>query len=582
MKKTIKRSFLATSILLACQNGYALEFDIGKLEGNFDSTFSYGFGVRLENQDKDLIGKSNNLGLEPGTTQTASPLDEGAWSTNADDGNQNFDKGDLFTHAIKGTHDLELRYKNYGAFMRGTYFYDFVLKDSDLNHVDLTEAAEDQHGFDAEVLDMFIYAKWFDVKYPFQLRLGEQAISWGESTFIQHGISEINPVDLPKLRVPGAELKEAFRPFGALWGSVSVTNNIGFEGFYQYDWEASRIDAPGTYFATSDFAGAGGRNVQLNFGLPAENGINDQGLPLYAQRISDRKADKGGQYGLRMSWFAEKLNETEFNFYYVNYHNRRPVISAYGHNGYIAEGFLEYIEDIEMYGLSFNTVLPKSGVSIAGEISYRDDEPLQIDDVELLFAALQPSGSIPEGTSQIEGTALPGGEISGYRLFDTVQGQTTISQVFGPRLGADNLVMAAEVGFTRINAMPDQNELRLEAPATFRSGNPARAGFEGVETNSFADAFSWGYRAVARMEFNDAFWGVNVYPKIAWQHDVNGTTPAPINNFIEGRRAFGAGVKFDYLNKWSVDVDYNNYFGAGTANLLRDRDYIGITLKYSI
>jgi len=35
-------------------------------------------------------------------------------------------------------------------------------------------------------------------------------VSWGESTFIQGGMNVINPVDVSKLRVAGAELKEAF------------------------------------------------------------------------------------------------------------------------------------------------------------------------------------------------------------------------------------------------------------------------------------------------------------------------------------------------------------------------------------
>ena len=39
-----------------------------------------------------------------------------------------------------------------------------------------------------------------------------------------------------------------------------------------------------------------------------------------------------------------------------------------------------------MYAVSFNTTVGTTAV--AGEISYRQDEPLQIDDVELLFAAM--------------------------------------------------------------------------------------------------------------------------------------------------------------------------------------------------
>ena len=39
-------------------------------------------------------------------------------------------------------------------------------------------------------------------------------------------------------------------------------------------------------------------------------------------------ADDQGQYGLRLTWFAENLNETEFSFYHINYHSQRPLISG--------------------------------------------------------------------------------------------------------------------------------------------------------------------------------------------------------------------------------------------------------------
>ena len=45
---------------------------------------------------------------------------------------------------------------------------------------------------------------------PGQIRVGDQVLNWGESTFIQNGISVINPFDVSKLRVPGAELKARF------------------------------------------------------------------------------------------------------------------------------------------------------------------------------------------------------------------------------------------------------------------------------------------------------------------------------------------------------------------------------------
>ena len=46
-----------------------------------------------------------------------------------------------------------------------------------------------------------------------------------------------------------------------------------------------------------------------------------------------------------------------------------------------------------MYGMSWNTTLP-GGVAWQGEISHRPNMPLQVDDVELLFAALSPLNAV--------------------------------------------------------------------------------------------------------------------------------------------------------------------------------------------
>ena len=54
-------------------------------------------------------------------------------------------------------------------------------------------------------------------------------------------------------------------------------------------------------------------------------------------------------------------------------------------NAFTSGGFY-YPEDIQLYGFSFNTNVGET--AIAGEIAYRKDEPLQIDDVEILYAAM--------------------------------------------------------------------------------------------------------------------------------------------------------------------------------------------------
>lgn len=106
------------------------------------------------------------------------------------------------------------------------------------------------------------------------IRVGQQVISWGESTLIPHGIGVINPVDLNILNAPGAELKEAFRPQGMVWASLGLTDKLSVEAFYQYDWQPIWVPTPGSYFATNDFAGYGGYGQNAQLGFNANPDIN--------------------------------------------------------------------------------------------------------------------------------------------------------------------------------------------------------------------------------------------------------------------------------------------------------------------
>jgi len=61
------------------------------------------------------------------------------------------------------------------------------------------------------------------------------------------------------LRVPGAELRDALLPVGAVKFSLKPTTNTSFEAFYQFTWEDLKLDPVGSYFSTTDLAGAGAR-----------------------------------------------------------------------------------------------------------------------------------------------------------------------------------------------------------------------------------------------------------------------------------------------------------------------------------
>jgi hypothetical protein len=672
---------LSMTLLGASLNSaQAARWEFGDVEVSFDSTFSVGSSWRTENRNwNDNIAKANNLnnGFDFSTYNAALNANPnsgtiwqgaGGYSANGDNGNLNFDAGDSFSQLIKGSHELNVQYGNMGVFVRGMYYYDFAMMDSDrawtnqlsgsINDPCDDSEAKKQVCTDIRLLDAYVYGDFELGEMPFSVRLGQQVISWGESTLIGHGISEINPVDIARLKAPGAELKEAFIPFGALWASLGVTENFNIEAFYQYSWEKTVLPPPGSYFSTNDFAGDGGNhnNVQLGFsgnpdmdvnflmaginqigdmlrsGDPATMAAAGQAYLAYPTKVTLRspgksaewEPDDGGQYGLRLSWYLPEFNDTELSLYYVNYHSRRPLFSGQTADfsaatigadlGYIATNpittenlydlntfsqvKLAYPEDIKMYAMSFNTTFGETAV--AGEISYRQDEPLQIDDVELLFAAmpqqLANAGLRPEldNISQLNDptTGQPytsGVTANGFVLSDTVQAQVTFSHLFGPTLGASQFVGLIEIGGININDMPDENVLRLNGPGTARNGGIAvAAGLEqpvqdGIETNPFPTDFAWGYKVVVKLDYSDVFAGINVSPRVVFSHDVEGITPDPLFLFVEDRKSVALGLSFDYQSRWSADVNFNSFFdGVGTTNQIEDRDYVSFSIKYSI
>lgn len=538
----------------------AFSFEDGDLTGSFDTTISWGALWRTEHQDSSIIGIANG-----GT----------AYSVNSDDGNQNYDTG-IVSNAVKATHDLELNYKNLTFFLRGSYFYDFKNEDND--HIPKT--ARDRIGKDATILDAYLRTSFDIGRHPMELSLGQQVVNWGESTFIQGGINAVNPVDVTKLRVPGAEIREGLIPTNMLWGSFELASNVNMEWFYLLHFDYVKIDPRGAYFSTTDIASEGGRYVTTGFGK-RDDAICPS--PFCIPRADDRRAKNSGQFGMALRYLARNLNATEFGLYYLNYHSRLPLISTYAATSAAPSSalyFVEYPEDIHLFGASFNTQIKWGGIALQGEYSYRENIPLQVDDVELLLGTLcspvSQLGPCPSGR---------GRELSGYRRHHLGQANLTATKTFGARnpFHAQQWVMLAEVAATKVYNLPDTSRLRYEGPGTFLPGNPAVATALRlpVQPGGFGEDLSWGYRFITRLDFDNALGPISLSPRIAFAHDVDGTSPGPGGNFIEGRKALGLGLGASYLNAWSADLSYTRFMGAGDYNLLHDRDFIAMNIKYA-
>ncbi len=646
-RDTVKAAVVALAVL-ATGPAAAYDFQKGDLTGSWDTTISWGTQYRLDDPDPRIIG-----------------LPEGgsAFSVNGDDGNLNYTTG-VVSNVLKLTTELELSYKNVGTFVRFRGFYDEENEDGDRARTPLTDAARDRVGSRADILDAFFWAKFELGGRPAEFRAGEQVLSWGESTFIQGGINTINPVDVSAIRVPGAELREALLPEGMVTFSLGTSENTSLELLYIYDWGRTRIDPPGTYWSSNDFAGVGGSTVFLGFGDSPDDftfPFTDRPF-LGVPHGTDVFADDSGQYGAAFRVFAPGLNGTEFGFYYLNFHSRLPTINgttgtlagaltgarmanagtvavtalaggagrdqaifagvlagvqdglttteagvvataavdavlaggsatatitAFATDAYAqtANYFIAYPEDITLLGISFNTAI--GNYAVQGELSQRQDAPLQVDDVELLFAALGPFNS---GLAQFNQVGNFAGQfetpVSGVRRFDVNQFQMTITKIIGRFLGADQGVLLWEGAITQVPDLPSKDELRFEGPGTYVSGNailgPSSHPGKPIEApEHFADDSSWGYRLAGRLDYNNAFGGWNTSPRFSWQHDVDGVSPGPGGNFIEGRTALTLGVGFNRQSTWEFDLSYTIFSGAGRYNLINDRDFAGFNVKYS-
>ena len=622
----VRRRALGTAVAMALAGfaaapAHAIDLDFGEgWNASLDTTLSYGVSQRLHQQADNLIGKAQ---FNPTVSQLPNPQQRaatGRFSVNSDDGNRNYDEGDLFSNAFKITSEFSVDYnETFGGFFRASYFYDFENTDRD----ELTELAKEKVGDRFTFLDAFLYYNFTIGDNNGSVRLGQQVVSWGESTFIQNGINVINPIDVSKLRVAGAELKEAFLPVNMLWGSFDITPDLSVEGLYMFEFEQTEPDPVGTYFSTNDFATLGGTYAMLSFGLvpqpvnnpelfydvcynPAGNAVgfalSDTGLPpalvgagcaAALRRTEDRYADDSGQYGFALRYFAEALNSTEFGFFFLNYHSRLPLISgtsiatASPNSGTV---FVEYPEDIKLYGLSFNTTLDGAGVAIQGEVSYRDDVPLQIDDVEVLFAGLSPLNRlIPQPyfrfVSQLGDQPL-NSELQGWERHEVSQWQVTFTKTFADVMGSDQIAAVAEFGGTKVWDLPGTDVLRYQGDGTDTGGGPDVNTGSGrnpmTQDHGFPTPYSWGYRLAMRADYSSVFGTpFNLSPRVAFNHDVNGITPGPGGNFLEDRKSLTLGVEALYLQQWAADLSFTNFYGASDLNLIHDRDFISFTIKYS-
>ena len=585
---------LAVGLASFSGTAHAVNFNIGAIEGQLDSQMSIGASMSMANPDKRFIHVDTAIdGVNQGGQATA---------RTSDDGRLNYEKGDFFSKIFKGSHDLELRYGNSGAFLRGNYWYDFETKDGSQRFYDIDDSGRHplQKGAGVQLLDAFVYHHYFIGQNPGNVRLGRQVVSWGEGVFIQNGINSINPIDASAFRRPGAELKEGLLPVEMLYLSQGLTENLTVEAFYQLKWRGTIADNCGTFFSTSDVVGRNCNDRLVFAGVDLPHGEQPPGT--YIARVhKDKDASDSGQFGVAFRWFVPALNNTEFGFFAMNYHARNPYYSneaglgavggplTPGYDGVTFGGagyFFEHPEDIRLYGVSFGTDI--GGTSVAGELSYRPNMPLQINSGDMSRAALLLAAGQPDNTHRFgPGEIAAGDYIPGYERKEFWQGSVSAVHFIDRILGASRLSLIGEVGFNYISGIGSGNgETKFGRDSLFGQSPFADGACSSQGTTPKADSwcendgyftdFSWGYRVRAALDYSNVIAGINLSPNIAWSHDVEGYSP----NFNEKAKSISVGLNADYANKYNASISYTNFFD-GKYNTLVDRDFAAISFGVS-
>ncbi|MFN3935389.1 MAG: DUF1302 domain-containing protein [Parvibaculum sp.] len=586
---------------MAVQPASAADFKFGDVSLSIDSIASVGMTLRASKQDCMYIAVVNG-GCPDGIGQSA--------NINTDDGNINFDQWDVVSAPVKIVTDFEARWENWGAFARVRAYYDHAIyheAGQNSTAYGVRPLRDQLRGDDArnsargiDLLDAFVFTSFDLGTVPTTLRAGKQVINWGESLALQGGMNQFNAVDVAAIRTPGAEIREALLPEESIYANFQLPAGLSLEAFYAFNWRKTELDAVGTFFSSADLFGPGGAYV--NTVVPEQP--NPEGLgTLY--RAAGNLADDQGQYGAKIGYWAEWLNDgTELAAYFVNYHSKLPILEYSNGAPPAIDGALcapapscglpaqfyrdAYPEDIKYVGASFATTV--LGSTLAGEALYSWNTPFQISSGETLGARwLQNGTGLPVTALPYDQT--PGAFPQGYFREKVISGQLSTITILNP---SENLVKAIDAdlvtfitnwGFQHLPSISDARASVLSGGRGSEITHP-NAIVQGALYNPNqplvkADTFSHGYRLIAVADYNNVLntpWTLS--PTIQWGQDFK-TAAGPIGpGFLKDRKTVTMGINARQ-GSWLASLSYTNSFGNKFQNFMQDRDFVSMSVSYA-
>jgi len=594
--------------ITAAGSAQAFEIATGNpdLSARWDNTVRLNAGVRAQSQDPKILANPN-----------------------FDDGDRNFSNGSLVTSRVDLLSELDVVYKRtFGFRTSAAAWWDPAYRHLDNNSTATANTLVDglpvagelspfakrySEGPSGEILDAFVFANVEPGGVPVNAKVGRHTVFWGESLLLGGAVHSVSygqySLDLQKgFATPGSEVKELFRPRGAVTLQAQPTPELSVAGQWFYEWQAVRVPESGDYLTIQDGLNFGGQSVIVapNPFFPAVPGTPAM---LRAWNVGttpqSRTSASLGDYGLSARWSPSWLDGT-LGFYARNANDILPQIlltpglatgipaatcGALGGqvlpgNACIVNPKATTLADLQRYGKYgtyqtaygdnihiFGVSLAKeiAGVSFAAELSYRQNQPLQSNIVDVLPAALVPKfpGSI--ATTDVPSNGTPGA------LGDTYHGIINALDVLPKTALFDTASLAAELTWMQW-ARVTQNE------AVFK-GSPDYTGIDKVSKNYFGLAVNF------TPTWFQVLPGVDLSAPMTWSQGLSGNAAVQLGG-NKGAGTWSAGVAADVYQKHRIQLTYNGYYGdysqtaTGAMNVangvpasLSDRGWVSLTYK---
>ena len=588
---------LGGAVALSGPAALAVTFETENVKGSFDSTISFGMQWRMSATSCGIVGNDNG-GCAP-TSGTLGEVVNGpgmGFTSNpdfnylqSDNGNLNYKKNQLISAALKGNHELALRFnEGWSALGRFSWLYDPATDRTE--RTPLTDDAKNIAVHNITLLDLWV-AKDFEVgDRPGKVKVGNQVLSWGEDIFIYGGINIINPIDLTRAHKPGVQLKEIFRPAPMATFNFGATNNLSIEGFWQFRWNAFRFDPVGTPFSTGDVVGNGQQpafvpssvvgmppgsigdvgTISNGMFIPAGQRFTFQdlltistttGVPSVVPTLPTQSPPNTNQFGFAARYKADNAN-AEWGFYYLHYNDKIPFLGFVNDPSITANPFglgyfLQYGKARNLFGVSVNGNV--GDWAVGAELSYRPKDGVGIDPtvpVSGQYCAFCAPGAYP-----------------GYVDAKKWQAHLTTIYLLGP---------SGDLGWLLRGLGAAEGTLLLEVAAAYYPNLDLSGKYPYLLPNyELPTKLSTGTVVELGVVYPH-FLGssVNFTPQIDILYDISGISPNTIP-FVRGRVAVTPSLNFEYLNKWRAQLAYTSFAGGAGNNLLRDRDYVAFNVSYS-